>query len=59
MGKTLTTIPDDQQYLYYAICELVSIPTANDLLDSGELAKYLARESSPPNPAQYKLNGDK
>lgn len=36
-----TIIPDDLQFLYYAICELVDIRTANNLLDSGELAKYV------------------
>jgi hypothetical protein len=44
----MKTIPEEQQYLYYAICELVGIPTANELLDSGELAKYVA------NPIHHK-----
>ena len=40
----LNNVPENLQYLYYAICELVDIPTANQLLDSGELAAWVERK---------------
>ena len=49
--KKVTNIPDNLQYLYYAICELVDIPTANGLLDSGELAEWVEKQ---PNPLEEK-----
>lgn len=39
------TIPEEQQYLYYAIYELVGGKIANELLDSGELEKYVSEEA--------------
>ena len=43
VNKNNKTVPKKLQYLYYAICELVDIRTANDLLESGKLEEWINR----------------